>query len=195
KVAYLNSELSLIDRDKIIENCKNGSIDILYMSPELLLSYPISSFIGERKLGLMVIDEAHLITTWGRDFRVDYWFLGNHIRKIRKYQKVNFPMVAVTATAIYGGANDMVFDSIDSLVMHDPHVFIGRVKREDITFLINNYEKFEGKYVKSKLKQTVKFIKNIDKLGLKTLVYTPYTKHIRQITNELASEKLDIAVG
>lgn len=195
KVAYLNSELSLVDRDKIIENCKNGTIDILYMSPELLLSYPISNFIGERKLGLMVIDEAHLITTWGRDFRVDYWFLGNHIRKIRKYQKMNFPMVAVTATAIYGGANDMVFDSIDSLVMHNPHVFIGQVKREDITFLINNYEKFEDKYEKRKIKQTVKFIKDIEAVGLKTLVYTPYTKHIKQIIAELASKKLDIAVG
>ncbi len=195
KVAYLNSELSLIDRDKIIENCQNGLIDILYMSPELLLSYHISHFIGERKLGLMVIDEAHLITTWGRDFRVDYWFLGNHIRKIRKYQEMNFPMVAVTATAIYGGANDMVFDSIDSLIMHNPHIFIGQVKREDITFLVNNYEKFEKNYEKSKLKQTVEFIENISKIGLKTLIYTPYTKHIRQILSELSSKNLDIAVG
>ena len=111
KVAYINSELSLIDRDRIIEDCKNGETDILYMSPELLLSYHISHFIGERNLGLLVIDEAHLITTWGRDFRVDYWFLGNHIRKIRKYSNMNFPMVAVTATAIYGGDNDMVFDA------------------------------------------------------------------------------------
>ncbi len=81
KVQYINGELSLIDRDRVIEECKNGEIDILYMAPELLLSYDISFFIGERKLGLLVIDEAHLITTWGRDFRVDYWFLGQHINK------------------------------------------------------------------------------------------------------------------
>ena len=41
-VAYLNSELNLIDRDRIINQCKDGDIDILYMSPELLLSYDIS---------------------------------------------------------------------------------------------------------------------------------------------------------
>ena len=41
KVAYLNSELSLIDRERIIENCQSGEIDILYMSPELLMSYDI----------------------------------------------------------------------------------------------------------------------------------------------------------
>lgn len=74
KVAYINSELSLFDRERITDKCKNGEIDIIYLSPELLLSYDITHFIGTRRLGLLVIDEAHLITTWGRDFRVDYWF-------------------------------------------------------------------------------------------------------------------------
>ena len=195
KVAYLNSELSLIDRERIIESCKGGEIDILYMSPELLLSYDITHFIGFRRLGLLVIDEAHLITTWGRDFRVDYWFLGNHIKKMRKYHNFRFPMVAVTATAIYGGANDMVFDSIDSLVMHNPHIFIGQVKRNDIEFIVNNYERFTANYESSKITQTVEFVKNINDLKLKTLIYTPYTRHIRQILDQLNSEQLNIATG
>lgn len=195
KVAYLNSELSLIDRERVIENCQSGEIDILYMSPELFMSYDIKHFIGERKLGLLVIDEAHLITTWGRDFRVDYWFLGNHVRKVRKYHNLSFPMVAVTATAIYGGANDMVFDSIDSLVMHNPHVFIGQVKRSDITFAVNNHDRFSANYESNKLAQTVDFIKKINEVGLKTLVYTPYTKHIRQIIDKLNNENLEIATG
>ncbi len=195
KVAYLNSELSLIDRERIIESCINCEINILYMSPELLLSYDITHFIGSRRLGLLVIDEAHLITTWGRDFRVDYWFLGNHIRKMRKYHNLSFPMVAVTATAIYGGANDMVFDSIDSLVMHNPHIYIGQVKRNDIEFVINNHEKFTVNYENNKINQTVEFVKRINELGLKTLVYTPFTKHIRQILDILKLEKQSIATG
>ncbi len=195
KVAYLNSELSLIDRERVIENCQCGEIDILYMSPELFMSYDIKHFIGGRKLGLLVIDEAHLITTWGRDFRVDYWFLGNHVRKIRKFHSLIFPMVAVTATAIYGGVNDMVFDSIDSLVMHNPHVFIGQVKRSDITFAVNNHDRFSSNYESNKLAQTVDFIKKINEVGLKTLVYTPYTKHIRQIIEKLNNDKLEIATG
>ena len=195
KVAYINSELSLIDRERIIESCKSGEIDILYMSPELLLSYDITHFVGCRKLGLLVIDEAHLITTWGRDFRVDYWFLGNHIRKIRKYHNLRFPMVAVTATAIYGGANDMVFDSIDSLVMHNPHIYIGQVKRDDIEFIINTYEKFTVNYESKKIDQTVNFIKQIHELGVKTLVYTPFTKHIRRILDQLNFELPNVATG
>lgn len=195
KVAYINSELSLIDRDRIIENCKAGEVDVLYLSPELLLSYDVTYFIGSRKLGLVVIDEAHLITTWGRDFRVDYWFLGNHIRKIRDYHKISFPMIAVTATAIYGGTNDMVFDSIQSLVMNDPYIYIGQVRRPDIEFLINNYQRFPKTYEASKLSQTVDFIKKIDSIGIKTLVYAPYTRHITNILKQLNSENLHIATG
>lgn len=196
KVAYLNSELSLIDREKVIENCQKGEIDILYMSPELLLSYDIKHFIGnERKLGLLVIDEAHLITTWGRDFRVDYWFLGNHIRKMRKFHEMSFPMVAVTATAIYGGSNDMVFDSIDSLVMHNPHIFIGQVKREDITFVINNYDGFATNYQTKKIDQTADFIKNINSLHYKSLIYTPYSRHINELLSKVNNDNDLIAVG
>ena len=179
KVFFLNSELSLIDRNKVIEDCQNGEIDVLYLSPELLLSYDITYFIGkERKLGLLVIDEAHLITTWGRDFRVDYWFLGQHINKIRKNYGYRFPMVAVTATAIFGGDNDMVYDSKSSLYMHDAHTYIGEVKRKNITFVIDNHEKYTSNYDSEKEKETVRFVEAIADAGVKTIVYAPYRKHI-----------------
>ena len=196
KVYYLNSELSLIDREKIIDDCKNGDIDILYLSPELLLSYDITYFIGDRHLGLLVVDEAHLITTWGRDFRVDYWFLGQHVNKIRKNCGYKFPMVAVTATAIYGGDNDMVFDSVNSLYMHDPHLYIGEVKRNNITFVIDNHERYLSRYDDEKEKETVNFIKSIAEEGVKTIVYAPYTKHIDRIMEKLRLEGNDnIAVA
>lgn len=195
KVAYINSELTLIDREKIIEDCQAGEIDVLYLSPELLLSYDISFFIGQRKLGLLVIDEAHLITTWGRDFRVDYWYLGGYVRKIRKYNDYNFPVVAVTATAVYGGVNDMVFDSIDSLAMQNPYIYIGQVKRDDISFIVNNHDKFNFGHQRSKIKQTAAFIENIYKIGAKTIVYTPYSKHVSDLMSEIqSSEQPDAAV-
>lgn len=190
KAAYLNSELSLIDREQILDRCKNGEIDILYMSPELLLSYDISYFIGERRLGLMAIDEAHLITTWGRDFRVDYWHLGNHINKIRRYRGMRFPLVALTATAIFGGPNDMVVDSMGSLYMHNPRLFLGQVKRENVRFVINNYKTFDKAYKQNKTAQTVDFIKAANEHHLKTVVYAPYIKHVQEIVEQVS----DIAV-
>lgn len=194
RVAYINSEVSLLNRDNIIERCKSGQIDILYMAPELLMSYDIKYFIGDRHIGLMVIDEAHLITTWGRDFRVDYWYIGNHINKIRKYSDQEFPMIAVTATAVYGGdKNDMVFDTVDSLMMHTPHFYIGIVKRDDIGFIINNYDSVTRGFDAAKIKQTAEFILKVNDLGFKTLVYAPYTDQVRKIT-EKVNENGDIAV-
>jgi ATP-dependent DNA helicase RecQ len=184
KVAYINSELTYLDRKQILKQTHEGEIDVLYLSPELLLSYDISHFIGERNLGLVVIDEAHLITTWGRDFRVDYWFLGNHLRKIKKYNDLKFPVVAVTATAVYGGTNDMVFDTLSSLEMNNPHMFVGAVRRDDIKFAIRNTQpETKGKkYENWKLKQTVEFIQNLQRnTALKALVYAPYTKHVKNI--------------
>lgn len=196
KACFINSDLSLIERENVINDCKNGEMDILYLSPELLLSYDITYFIGDRHLGLLVVDEAHLITTWGRDFRVDYWFLGQHINKIRKNADYKFPVVAVTATAIYGGDNDMVFDSVNSLYMHDPHLFIGEVKRKNITFVIDNHEKFKSNYDTVKEMETVKFIEDVTNENLKTIVYAPYRKHIDNVTARLFAEgKGDIAVA
>lgn len=182
RVEFINSDLTLIDRDKIIDGCKRGDVDILYLSPELLLSYDIHYFIGERKLGLLIVDEAHLITTWGRDFRVDYWFLGNHINKVRKYNNYMFPLVALTATAVYGGVNDMVFDSINSLNMHDPHKFIGNVRRENIEFVIDTHEDYStGGYDQNKETETANFVSGIHELGMKGIVYAPYTRHINRL--------------
>lgn len=196
RVEFINSDLTLIDRDKIINGCKRGDIDILYLSPELLLSYDIHYFIGERKLGLLIVDEAHLITTWGRDFRVDYWFLGNHINKVRKFNNYMFPLVALTATAVYGGVNDMVFDSINSLNMHDPHKFIGNVRRENIEFVIDTHEDYSaGSYDQNKETETVNFVKGIYELGMKGIVYAPYTRHINRLKEKCDQIDREMAVA
>ena len=192
KVAYLNSELSLQDRDKIIEECKKGSIDVLYLSPELLLSYEVSYFIGERNLGLLVIDEAHLITTWGRDFRVDYWFLGIHLQRLRQNTRYNFPIVAVTATAVFGGENDMVFDTLDSLCLKNAHRFIGSVKRENISFVINNYDRFEDKFIENKEQQSIDFASAIyEDTTFKTLIYAPFTKQTERFAKALSRNEMN----
>lgn len=189
KSRYINSELNFLQRERILDECRKGEVDLLYMAPELLLSYDISYFIGERKLGLLCVDEAHLISTWGRDFRVDYWFLGSYINKIRRYHNYSFPMVAVTATAIYGGENDMVFETINSLYMNDPHLFIGEVKREDIEFVISNHGAYSGKYNAGKNAETAEFIEDADRMGLKTIVYTPYASQIDDIKTILSEKK------
>lgn len=192
-VVCLNSELSLVDREVEIEKIKNGETHILYLSPELLLSYDLSMFLGDRKLGLLVIDEAHLVTTWGRDFRVDYWYLGNFIRKIRKYTEYKFPVLAVTATAVYdpNGVNDMVFETLDSLSMDPVIKYLGKVRRDDINFDIKEVQIQSG-HEEQKIRLTASRISEYIKHNDKTIVYCPWTRQIGPIRDQLQKEEREL---
>ncbi|HIB36982.1 helicase-related protein [Mesonia sp.] len=183
KVAYINSDITLIQRDQIIEDIKEGEIDLLYMAPELLLSYDISYFLNGRKLGLYIVDEAHTVSTWGRDFRIDYWYLGYHISRIRNYardsqnKKMKFPVIAVTATAPYGKQHDVVFETMRSLQMKAPITFIGYAKRDDITFEINHLT-IEGNLQTEKVNLTTDRIAEFEVQKDKTIVYCPFTTQV-----------------
>ena len=91
---------------------REGEVDLFYLSPELLLSYDIKHFVGNRRIGMVVIDEAHTVTTWGKEFRVDYWFLGRYLSALKQNLGYTFPLFALTATAVWNpkGGNDMVFE-------------------------------------------------------------------------------------
>ncbi|MCS6904285.1 MAG: DEAD/DEAH box helicase [Bacteroidia bacterium] len=184
----LNSELSYLERIGEIEKIKKGEYHIVYLSPELLLSYDITYFLEKREIGLLVVDEAHLVTTWGRDFRVDYWYLGNYIHKIRKYYNHRFVLVALTATAIYnpGGYNDMVFETIDSLQMNIPILYLGKVRRDNIVFEVNNIQL--KKPQEEKLERTTQRIKEFIEERKKAIVYCPWVSQMSDIYDKLSPE-------
>lgn len=182
KVATINGNKSLTEKEQALEGVRDGSINILYLAPELLLSYTLDSFVGKRTIGLFVVDEAHTVTTWGRDFRVDYWFLGDYIRSSKRWTNQHFPIFALTATAVYdpNGGNDMVFDTIRSLYMDPCIKFIGVVRRDNITFDINTVT-LEGNYDHARLGQTSKRIIEAIKNDKKTIFYFPFVRQIYQL--------------
>lgn len=174
-VATLNSNKSANEKEQILNEVKSGNINLLYLSPELLLSYSITTFIGDRKIGLVVVDEAHTVTTWGRDFRVDYWFLGSYLSKVKRLNGQRFPIFALTATAVWdiSGKNDMVFDTIRSLGMSPCLKYIGKIKRDNIVFDINQVN-ISKKYDETRLNLTISRIKEFVQENKKTIVYFPY---------------------
>ena len=64
RVAYASSDLSPEQKNEVYRRVRDGEVDLFYLSPELLLAYDISYFVGERRIGLVVVDEAHTVTTW-----------------------------------------------------------------------------------------------------------------------------------
>ena len=197
KVAYINSDITVIQREDIINDISNGEIDILYMAPELLLSYDISYFLNGRRLGLYIVDEAHTVSTWGRDFRIDYWYLGYHINRVRKYalniegEKMKFPVVAVTATAPYGSIHDVAFETMSSLQMNAPIKYIGYAKRHDIIFAINHVN-IDGNLQTQKINMTVDRIREFENSAKKTIIYCPFTTQVNAISIQARNENLNV---
>lgn len=190
-VATLNSNKTATEKENIMQGVRDGSINLLYLSPELLLSYSITTFTGTRRLGLMVVDEAHTVTTWGRDFRVDYWFLGDYLRKARRVLGQPFPIFALTATAVWdpSGRNDMVFDTIRSLGMDPCIKFIGVVRRDNITFEIEQ-SGITTKYELQRRLKTISRIREALAAGRKAIFYFPFKRTVDGIY--LGDEVADI---
>lgn len=185
----INSDYTPSQKENVLEQIKNGNKSILYLSPETLLSNTdITNLIGDRKIGLLVVDEAHIVSTWGKSFRPDYWYLGEFISRLRKSEKSNqnFPIATFTATATYGGEDNMYSDIIESLRM-TPEPFLGRVRRDDIDFEITNKTR-EINYQDEKLLVAVDSINKLQKTGEKTLVYVPYRRHIEEIYSRLENK-------
>ncbi|MCR2807725.1 DEAD/DEAH box helicase [Paenibacillus soyae] len=194
--ATINSEITPVEKMGIIERIQSREVSILYISPETLLSRSdIAQLIGDREVGLFVIDEAHIVTTWGKAFRSDYWYLGSYLQRLRK-KDMQFPVATFTATAIYGGVEDMYAETRDSLNLINPISYFGYVKRDDLEVRIKksnqSKERFK-EYLEDKFRVLVFRLEQYLAKGEKTLVYFPTVGLINQFnefTKIYASERL-----
>lgn len=80
----INGLLDPIERAKSIERVEDGSASLLYISPELLRSNTIRKLLLGRKIERFVIDEAHCLSSWGQDFRVDYLYIAPFIKDLQQ---------------------------------------------------------------------------------------------------------------
>lgn len=94
KAEFLNSSISEAAQTVIVKEAIEGSVKLLYVSPEKMNSEHFFYILLQLKISLIAIDEAHCISSWGHDFRPDYKRLG-YLKK----QFKNVPIMALTATA------------------------------------------------------------------------------------------------
>ncbi len=94
KAAFLNSTLSLEESRQIEQQLLNGELDLLYIAPERLTSARTGALFERIQIALFAIDEAHCVSQWGHDFRVDYLQLS-----LLHERFPQIPRIALTATA------------------------------------------------------------------------------------------------
>ena len=104
-----------------IAACDSGTF--VFLSPEQLINKETRHALQRARPGLFVVDEAHLISQWGRDFRPDYMLLG------AQAEAVGAPVrLALTATA----APPVRQEIGRRLGLRDPVVVMGNLDRPHI---------------------------------------------------------------
>jgi ATP-dependent DNA helicase RecQ len=94
RAAALNSGLPPGEAGAVERAAHDGSLDLLYVSPERLMMPHCLEMLRRCQIALFAIDEAHCISQWGHDFRRDYQALG-----VLKQSFPDVPLMALTATA------------------------------------------------------------------------------------------------
>jgi ATP-dependent DNA helicase RecQ len=127
KAAYLNSALSFEQSSMVSNQLRQGELDLLYVSPEKLLTSRFLNFLDQTKIALFAIDEVHCVSQWGHDFRPEYTKLA-----ILHQRFPTTPRIAVTATADTHTKRDI----ITHLGLEDAKIFTASFDRPNICYRI-----------------------------------------------------------
>ena len=119
----MNSSREISINDRIKKLCKTGEIKLLYVSPERLIA-ELGWLKEHVKVALIAIDEAHCVSQWGHDFRIEYTQLG-----IMKDHFPSTPILALTATADKVTKTDI----LEQLRLNKPRIFTGSFDRPNLS--------------------------------------------------------------
>jgi len=123
--AFLNSSLDPADRCRVTAGIERREFKMIFTAPERLNDRIFVDQLERINVGTFAIDEAHCISHWGHDFRVEY-------RQLDRLKK-RFPNAVVngfTATATPRVQQDI----IAHLGLTDPEILVGDFFRSNLHY-------------------------------------------------------------
>jgi ATP-dependent DNA helicase RecQ len=127
RAAFLNSTLSGAEAAAVEARVRRGELDLLYVAPERLMTERCLGLLGQARLALIAIDEAHCVSQWGHDFRPEYLQLAALAGRFP-----GVPRVALTATADAQTRAEI----LERLELGAARVFVSSFDRPNIRYRI-----------------------------------------------------------
>ena len=127
----INSDQSEDENARVVREARAGALKILFVAPEQLDNLESYEFLASLSVDLVVVDEAHCISTWGHDFRPSYRQI---VRATHDLEERNpgVRVLGLTATADRRTEEDIVeqFRGIDGRL---PQIHRAGMDRPNIT--------------------------------------------------------------
>lgn len=146
-------------RPDIIRSMVRNELDIVFVTPETLFSEDVQAELRNIQIGLFVVDEAHCISDWGHDFRLEY---GN-LKKVIAELPPNVPLLATTATA-----NNRVIKDLERQFGNNVFLSRGPLTRESLSIQVIN--------MPSKIERYAWILENINRIPGSGIIYCLTTK-------------------
>lgn len=147
--ACLHSGNTPEENEAILKDATEGKYKILYITPERLSNEIWNQYVADINISMVVMDEAHCISTWGHDFRPDY----QRIVRLIKILPDNIPFLATTATATRLVEEDIQRQVGKELIvirgnLIRPNLTLTRIEvtsdSEKMSWIKNTINRFEG---------------------------------------------------
>lgn len=179
ETAFFNSSLDQTQINNLWKKLESGKIKLLYVAPERLHSSFINRILKlSTPISMLVVDEAHMISEAGTQFRPFYGELRRAWELFGKPQ-----LLAVTATA---GVNiqQHIRKEFD---IPEKHVFTNSVLRSRVKISVNHI-----RYVRDFYTQAKRFIAEAQ--GKPVLIYCSKIPHIISLHDDLIKNGINCAM-
>ncbi|MFI1926106.1 RecQ family ATP-dependent DNA helicase [Streptomyces sp. NPDC020377] len=131
RAAAINSAQRRSDNETAWARISASSVDVVFLAPEQLAKPDVTDRLAAVRPRLLVVDEAHCVSSWGHDFRPDYLRL-RHARE----RLGNPPVLALTANA----AAPVRRDIAERLGMNDPVEIVAGFDRPNIHLDVSTFQ-------------------------------------------------------